>query len=219
MGLAPAASGRVRSGLTGDARKGGRVKITAGHLGGRVIRTPPGAVRPTQDRVRQSVFSSLGGSCEGWRVLDLYAGSGSLGLEAWSRGAASVLFLERDPRVLAALRDTIAELCPGAGAAVECRKADVLRWLETGIVGEPCDLVLADPPYAEAGRASERILRALSGRGWMRPGGRVVLEMSSRDAAPVPDGWDRVRDRVFGETRIAQYRVPGEECGEKEVRS
>lgn len=194
------------------------MKITSGHLGGRVIRTPPGAVRPTQDRVRQSVFSSLGGSCEGWRVLDLYAGSGSLGLEAWSRGAASVLFLEREPRVTAALRATIAELCAGAGTAVECRKADVLRWLETELVGEAYDLVLADPPYAEAGRVAERILRALAGRGWMQPGGRAVLEMSSRDAAPAPDGWDTIRDRVFGETRIAQYRVqiPGVEAGEEQ---
>lgn len=184
------------------------MKITAGHLGGRLIRTPPGAVRPTQDRVRQSVFSSLGGTCEGWRVLDLYAGSGSLGLEAWSRGAASVLFVERDSRVAAALRATIAELCPGAGSAVECRRADVLRWLQAGRTGEPFDLVLADPPYAEAGRAAGLILRALAG-GWMSPGGRVVLEMSSRDAAPGPEGWDRVRDRVFGETRIAQYRWGG----------
>lgn len=172
-----------------------------------MIRTPPGSVRPTQDRVRQSVFSSLGGSCEGWRVLDLYAGSGSLGLEAWSRGARSVLFVEQDARVVAGLRATIQELCPDAGSAVECRKADVLRWSWAGAGAGPFDLVLADPPYAEARQAAGELLPGLVSRGLVCPGAFAVLEMSSRDAAPGAPEWVLARDRVYGETRVALYRA------------
>jgi len=183
------------------------VKITAGYLGGRTVRAPPGEVRPTQDRVRQSVFSSLGGSCEGWRVLDLFAGSGSLGLEAWSRGASSVLFVEQDSRVLAHLRATIRELCPGKGSALVCRRADVLRWTWNPLDAGSFDLVFADPPYADARQMVEETLIGLARRRWVRSGGLAVMEMSSRDAAPDAKGWILIRDREFGETRITQYRA------------
>ncbi|MDZ4200017.1 MAG: 16S rRNA (guanine(966)-N(2))-methyltransferase RsmD [Kiritimatiellia bacterium] len=185
------------------------MQITTGRLGGRVIRVPDGPVRPTQDRIRQSLFSALGGRMDGWRVADLFAGSGSLGLEAWSRGAAFVLWVERDTRIYSHLLRTVRELCPESETDAVCLKTDALRtaWFRPG--DPPFDLVLADPPYAEAPAAAETILSELLRQDRIRPDGWVVLEMASRDPAPESAGWRRVRDRVMGETRVVFYRPEG----------
>jgi 16S rRNA (guanine(966)-N(2))-methyltransferase RsmD len=132
------------------------VRIVAGRWGGRRLTTPRGAaVRPTADRVREALFSILGGKVDGARVLDLFAGSGALGLEALSRGAAEVTFVDSAAASVAAVRANL----EAVGGEAEVRRADALRFLRTA-AGETrhYDLVLLDPPYrlASASGASCR---------------------------------------------------------------
>ena len=130
------------------------MRITSGILGGRQIAVPPGPVRPTQDKVRQALFSILGGRVAGCRFLDLYAGSGSVGIEAWSRGADLVTWVELDHRTARVLRQN-AGMC-GAGGRVLV--GDSLRVLKKGLENCPFDIIFADPPYEKrihAGRTSD----------------------------------------------------------------
>ncbi len=106
------------------------LRITGGNLGGRLLKSPPGATRPTQDKVRQAIFSALGEFTVGARVLDLFAGCGTLGFEAWSRGAAEVTLVESDRKTLDVLKENLRQLCPGAGAQVRCVGSDVFKFLE-----------------------------------------------------------------------------------------
>jgi 16S rRNA (guanine966-N2)-methyltransferase len=170
-------------------------RVIAGTLGGRRLRTPPGsATRPTTDRVREALFSSLG-ELAGRSVLDLYAGSGALGIEALSRGASRATFVEHDQRAATVLRANLADLGLTAGQVVV---ADVSAFLRRDPVAydAPYDVVLADPPYAEP---VGDVLSALVG--WV--GDVVVLERSSRDPAPDwPAGIEAVRSRTYGETAL-----------------
>jgi 16S rRNA (guanine966-N2)-methyltransferase len=150
------------------------MRIVAGLAGGRPLKAPAGTkTRPTADRVREALFSAVEaelGGLDGARVLDLYAGTGALGLEALSRGAAAATFVERDPAVLAVLRANIAAVkLPGAQVV----PGPVLAFLDRD--PEPFDLVLADPPYAED---AGPLLAALA-RGWV--GGLLVVERATRD--------------------------------------
>ncbi len=166
-------------------------RIVAGSAGGRRLHTPLGvATRPTADRVREALFSSLG-ELSGLRVLDLYAGSGALGLEALSRGAASATMVERAPAAVAVIRRNIATL-ELAGAHVAA--VSVERFLAKP--PERYDLVLADPPYAVQ---LDAVLSALVP--WV--GGEVVLERASRGPRPSwPAGLAARRWRRYGETTL-----------------
>ena len=129
------------------------MRIIAGKLRGRKLIAPPGRkVRPTGDRMKESIFSALGEACKGARVLDLFAGSGALGLEALSRGAASVTFVEKNRAVIASLEENVRLLGVEADCEIIC--ADVFPFLEKLNKGDDFDLVLADPPFASgfAGR-------------------------------------------------------------------
>jgi 16S rRNA (guanine966-N2)-methyltransferase len=179
-------------------------RIIAGSVGGRVLRTPPGAgTRPTSDRVREAVFSALDArdAVRGSRVLDLYAGSGALGLEAASRGASSVVLVESDPRVAEVIARNAADLAlPG----VRVDRSTVLRALG----GDPrpaeaADLVLVDPPYAVGEAELATVLERLAG-GWLAAGGVVVVERSSRSPEPGwPPGIRRSgKPRRYGETTV-----------------
>ncbi len=140
-------------------------RIIAGAAGGRRLRVPTSGVRPTGDRAREGLFNSLGSltDLEGARVLDLYAGSGALGLEALSRGAAEVVFVENGPRVLPVLRSNIAAVgLPGAHVLT----GSVPTAVGKAFGGPPFDLVLADPPYAVT---PEVVLQVLDG--WSRTAG------------------------------------------------
>lgn len=178
-------------------------RIVAGRAGGRRLAVPPGnRTRPTSDRVREALFSALeatyGGGLDGLRVLDLYAGSGALGLEALSRGAEHCLLVESDPRAAGVIRANIRQLgLPGA-AVVAAPVEKVLA----GPPDAPYDLVLADPPYAMVGTDLLRVLEALT-RGWLTPDAIVVVERDRR-SPPVtwPDGIDAGRDRRYGETML-----------------
>ncbi len=176
-------------------------RIVAGVAGGRRLRVPPAGTRPTSDRVREALFSALVSRMDfdGLRVLDLYAGSGALGLEALSRGATDVLLVESDRRAAAVLEQNIADVRL-AGAVV--RVAPVATVLG-GSAGKPYDLVFSDPPYVVADEAVIADLEALLTNGWMATGSVIALERSSRSPETAwPSGFEPLRVRKYGETKI-----------------
>ncbi|MBF6464340.1 16S rRNA (guanine(966)-N(2))-methyltransferase RsmD [Nocardia beijingensis] len=181
-------------------------RIVAGAAGGRRLRVPPAGTRPTSDRVREALFSALDARLDfaGTRVLDLYAGSGALGLEALSRGAQHALLVESDRKAAAVVRGNIAELgLPGA----ELRVGTVASVLQLGGAGV-FDVVFSDPPYAVDNAAVLADLRSLTEHGWLRPGAFIVLERSARSPETAwPAGFVPAKSRRYGETRIdlAEY--------------
>lgn len=169
---------------------------------------PQRGTRPTTDRVRESLFNVLSARLEltGASVLDLYAGSGALGLEALSRGAASALFVESDHRAAAVIAKNIATLGV-AGATL--RRGAVLSVLAGG-TDRPADLVFADPPYAMAADELEHVIAELTTRGWTAPGTVVVVERAA-SGAPLrwPDGWTEWPQRTYGDTRLEMAQLDG----------
>jgi 16S rRNA (guanine966-N2)-methyltransferase len=172
------------------------MRVVAGAFKGRRLQAPRGArTRPTADKVREALFSILG-DVSGLRVLDLYAGSGALGIEALSRGAAAATFVERSPQAVAALRRNL----DAVGSEGEVRRQDVLRFLASA--EGAFDLVFLDPPYDSAVRLgkplSERLPAVLS------DGARIVTESDKR--APLELSLPRELERVYADTRIAIHR-------------
>lgn len=162
------------------------------------------ATRPTTDRTREALFSWLEsrGWLEGTVVVDLFAGSGALGGEAASRGARRVLLVERDRRAASVCRENAAALNQRLGRRViEVSAADVDKVLEVPAGAGPWDLVLADPPYPLAGAALAGTLQRIAAV--LAPGGLLVLERSTRSAAPEwPAGLDHFETRRYGETTL-----------------
>lgn len=182
-------------------------RIVAGTVGGRQIAVPPGGTRPTSDRTREAMFSALEARMDfdGARVLDLYAGSGALGLEALSRGAAHALFVESDARAASAVRRNAAGL--GLSGA-DVRTATVGSVL-AGPPDPPYDLVLLDPPYALDDAALAGVLATLVDGGWLAPGALLVVERSARSAVPIwPDGVVAITERRYGDTRVHYGSAP-----------
>ncbi len=184
------------------SRAGGRLRIVAGRWGGQRLRTPRSAAfRPTQGKVREALFARLTGRLEGAVVLDLFAGSGSLGLEALSRGARRAIFVERAPAALGVLEANVERL--GAGREAQIIAADVFALLRgRGGPLPPIDLLLADPPY---GSDAARLGQALAGGGRIEWGPRALraIECGRQDPLWSPEpGWRRWPDRTYGETRI-----------------
>lgn len=177
-------------------------RIIGGSVGGRRIRTPDGAgTRPTTDRVREALFSSLEsrlGSLAGRRVLDLYAGSGALGLEALSRGASELTAVESDRRTARLVADNAREL----GLVVDVVAQPVTRVLASP-PERPFDVVLADPPYALDAAEVEQVLALLVEQRWLADGAILVLERPTRGREPRwPEGLAGVRSRRYGETML-----------------
>jgi 16S rRNA (guanine966-N2)-methyltransferase len=181
-------------------------RLIAGAAGGRRLKVPPAGVRPTGDRAREGLFNSLGSlvDLDGARVLDLYAGSGALGLEALSRGAAEVVLVESGPRVLPVLRANLAAVgLPGARVV-----AGSVPGVVAGPAPAPFDLVLADPPYATPPGEVQGVLRALLDGGWLAPGAVVVVERSSREEPwEWPTPLTGLRDRRYGEALLRYGRL------------
>ncbi|MGN6155073.1 MAG: 16S rRNA (guanine(966)-N(2))-methyltransferase RsmD [Sphingomicrobium sp.] len=178
------------------------MRIIAGEWRGRKLVVPEGpATRPTGDRVRETLFSMLAsrlGSFDGLQVADIYAGSGALGLEALSRGAAFACFVDQDPRAVAALRSNVASL----GAA---ERAQVLARSATGLPAmDPFDLVLADPPYAP-GSGTAALKQVLASR-WTVAGTWIVIETERGDAVE-PEGCSVDTERDVGRARLTFLRV------------
>ncbi len=195
-------SSEIKPGRTGAGAN--RLRIVGGLWRSRVVRFPDAAgLRPTPDRVRETLFNWLGQRLDGLACVDLFAGSGALGFEAASRGAARVVLVERDRRVYEQLRRTAEEL--GAGESVDVVHADALAWLARA--GERYDVAFVDPPYA-SGLAAPA-LAALGGR--LRPGARVYVEAPS--SLGTPPGWTRLREGSAGAVKFALYEYAGGDAG------
>lgn len=184
-------------------------RIVAGEARGRRLAVPPRGTRPTTDRVREALFNVLAvrRDYDGLRVLDLYAGSGALGLEALSRGAASVLFVDSDRRAAEVIgRNITAVGLPGATV----RRGAVATVLAAGAPW-PMDLVLADPPYEVPAAEVEQILVDLCRNGWVDAGSIVVVERAaSSPSLNWPDGWIGWPSRRYGDTRLDVAEVGAE---------
>jgi 16S rRNA (guanine(966)-N(2))-methyltransferase RsmD len=179
-------------------------RIVAGALGGRRLTVPTGdRTRPTSDRVREALFSTLESLVDlsGARFADLYAGSGAVGLEAMSRGAAEVLLVESDARVARVARENIGVLAAAPAARLVVGR--VSQVLAAGPGGPPYDVVFADPPYAVPDDDVTAMLAALVDGGWLAAEAVVAVERSSRSPAPawVP-GLTAERSRRYGETTL-----------------
>jgi 16S rRNA (guanine966-N2)-methyltransferase len=169
------------------------VRVVAGEFRGRRLAAPRGVrTRPTADRVREALFSMLG-DVSGARVLDLYAGSGALGIEALSRGAESAVFVERDPRAVAAIERNLASI----GLRERVVRSDALRFLATdqGMF----DLVFCDPPYDSASRLAGPLAEHLPAL--TSEHARIVTESDKRNPLELP--FPLVKERTYGDTRIA----------------
>ncbi|MFA7051783.1 MAG: 16S rRNA (guanine(966)-N(2))-methyltransferase RsmD [Kiritimatiellia bacterium] len=184
------------------------MRISGGEMCGRKLKVPPGDnVRPTQDRVREALFSMVMTAIPDAVFIDLFAGSGAVGLEAYSRGARSVTWVERDPRNVAVLKENVAALMPGAGEVGCC---EVARWLNGAGRGRQATLIFADPPYAvgrDQGFAD--VMRLLRENRVLSVDGLFVAEMPESRRPDEAEGWALLRDRVYGHTRLAIYRMTG----------
>src|SRR5690349_18451322 len=187
-------------------------RIIGGSAGGRRLKTPSGdATRPTADRVREALFSALEsqlGSLTGLRFLDLYAGSGAIGLEAMSRGAGVVTAGESDRRTARMVGETATTLV--------CRKVEVGARPVARALGQhpraPYDVVFADPPYPLDNAELEQALALLVSHQWVAPGSVLVVERSARSVEPAwPAGLVRERTKEYGETVLWYVRAGAED--------
>ncbi|WP_289735656.1 16S rRNA (guanine(966)-N(2))-methyltransferase RsmD [Streptomyces macrolidinus] len=177
-------------------------RVIAGRAGGRRLAVPPGnGTRPTSDRAREGLFSTwqslLGGPLDGERVLDLYAGSGAVGLEALSRGAGHTLLVEADARAARTVRENVKAIgLPGA----EVRTGKAEQIVQAPAPAQPYDIVFLDPPYAVSDGDLREILLTLRTGGWLATEALVTVERSTRGGEfQWPDGFEALRARRYGE--------------------
>ncbi len=182
----------------------GRLRIVAGKWRSRLlpIADEPG-LRPTSERIRETLFNWLASTIEGSRCLDLFAGSGALGLEALSRGAGEVVFVENSARAAAVLKESV-KMLEASGARIH--KTDAIRYLKGE--PEPFDIVFLDPPFAAD--LLEDLCRLLSEGNWLVEGARVYLEQDRERPLPeLPDGWTILNEKTAGQVRYALVTVKG----------
>lgn len=178
------------------------MRILGGEAKGRRMRVPGRRVRPTKGVVKKALFELLGEGIRGAKVLDLFAGAGGVGLEALSRGAGEVWFVEKDRRALRAIRENVALL--GVEGRAVVRGEDVLGFLR-GAARTRFDVVFVDPPYGED--VLEDVLGALGEGGWVDEGGIVVSELPRKKQVPRRIGpWKAVDERTYGDTKLIFWR-------------
>lgn len=186
------------------------MRIVSGGLRGRNLITPEGqGTRPTSDRARQAVFNILEHAAwapelRGARVMDLFAGSGALGFEAISRGAAFCLFVETDEAARGAIRENIDALGLFGATRIHRRDATDLG-LRPASAGEPFDLAFMDPPYRQG--LAERALAGLAEGGWLKPGALVLVERGSDEADLSAPGYEVLDTRDYGAARVSFLRL------------
>ena len=180
-------------------RPAGRLRIVAGNWRGRLLKVVDApSLRPTPERIRETLFNWLQEQIHGRRCLDLFAGSGALGLEALSRGAGEVVFVEQSRRVADGLRSNLALLGADTGAVVQ---ADALTYLERP-PSQPFDLVYLDPPFA-MDRMTE-LCTLLARPGWLNPDALLYTEQGKgQDTHSLPPGWATRREKTAGAVRYA----------------
>ena len=188
------------------------MRITGGKYCRQGIKAPGGLCRPTQDMVREALFSIIGPRVCGSRFLDMFAGSGAVGLEALSRGARSVCWVECNRRTFATLKENAEHVCGKEKDCDSCPEmrfflGDAITFLQKGLESRQFDLIFADPPYDREGRKGwlSRLLRALGEGKAMSPGGIFIMEQSSDEEMKEDGGWDLIKDRFYGNTRLGFY--------------
>ena len=179
------------------------MRIVAGEWRGRKLVAPPGkSTRPTADRTRETLFSMLAsrlGSFEGLRVADLYAGSGALGLEALSRGAAHVTFVEIDRAATKAIEANAGALGASGRISIRATSASALP------PSEPFDLIVADPPYQPG--SGTAAVAAVAKAAWLSPGGWIAVETHKGETVTPPPGWEIDAERDVGRARLTILRA------------
>jgi 16S rRNA (guanine(966)-N(2))-methyltransferase RsmD len=183
------------------------LRIVGGSAGGRRLVAPKGGARPTTDRVKEALFNVLGGRVVGAAVLDLYAGSGALGIEALSRGAARAVFVDDDAAAVDAIRENLA--AAGFVADAQVTRVTVAQYVahpargESGSGQAGFDLVLLDPPYDTPTTDVDAVLAALGASDLIASGGRVVVERARAAGPPsLPSTWETEFQRAYGDTLL-----------------
>lgn len=188
------------------------MRITGGMFCGRRLQTAQTAVlRPTQDRVREALFSSLANFVPGAAFLDLFAGTGSVGIEAWSRGAQRICWVEGNRSVFRMLQKNVQTLATQAEPATltpQCM--DVHAFCRRTGSQAPFDIVFADPPYERNRRENIDVLDMLSGTGIVHEDGIVVLEQGADEEALQHDQWTMLQERSYGSTKLRYFRMKEE---------
>ena len=184
------------------------MRVVGGRLRGRNIASPSSRdIRPTQDRLRESLFNILGHAyddpIEGARALDLFAGTGALGIEAVSRGAGFTLFVDNGAEARALLRNNVEAL--GLGGVTKVYRRDATN-LGPAHPIEPFSLVFCDPPYGRG--LAEKALTSLRDGGWLRQGALLVVEESKAAAFKAPDGFEELERRAYDDTEFVFLRAP-----------
>lgn len=177
------------------------MRVIAGSAGGIQLEVPKRGVRPTMDRVKGAIFSSLGEKISGARVLDLFAGAGGLGIEALSRGAASVVFVDQDRPAVAAIEKNLAK----SKLQGRVRQQDVFRFLSGSIADGSFDIVLADPPYEkteDGERFTEKLLTNPVLPTLLAENGLLVLEKHPDEKLLELDFWELIRAKKYGATEV-----------------
>jgi 16S rRNA (guanine966-N2)-methyltransferase len=188
------------------------MRVIAGEAGGIRLDVPKNDVRPTMDRVKAAIFSSLGNEVIGARVLDLFAGTGALGIEALSRGAASALFVEENAAALAVIERNLAR----TKLAGRIRRQDVFAFLRSTQTREPFQIIFADPPYDKTkagGEFTSLLLEDVQLAEMLEPSGIFVLEKRPSEKMPPMPLWNVVRARAYGATEVLFLQragLPGE---------
>lgn len=183
------------------------MRIIAGTAGGISLEVPKGDTRPTTDRVRESVFSSLGQLVEGCRVLDLFAGSGALGLESLSRGAEQSVFVDQSRQACCVIRKNLAKTNLSASASVINQSVEsyLKRAQQTAA---QFDLIFADPPYQKDAATLRQIEALFSSESLLaitKPDGLLVFESASKQSQPNSPNWTATNSRQYGETLITYF--------------
>jgi len=186
------------------------MRIVAGRFRGRTLKAPDdGQLRPTSDKVRQAIFNILehgqfasSFQLEGARIVDLFAGTGALGLEALSRGARYCLFIEEAAEARALIRENVEALGLTGASKIWRRDATTLGKLDTL---SPFDLAFLDPPYRKDLIAPA--LKGLATGGWLNANALIVAEAAEDEAIPTVEGYETLDDRIYGDTRIAFLRL------------
>ena len=181
------------------------MRVIAGSAGGIQLDVPKRGVRPTMDRVKAAIFSSLADKIIGEKILDLFAGSGALGIEALSRGAASVLFVEEDQQSISAIEKNLEK----TNLKGRVRPQEVFEFLRRSPLTETFGIIFADPPY-EKTKSGERFTEKLLGNErlaeLLRPDGVFVLEKSPGERLPETELWNVVRAKTYGATEVLFLR-------------
>lgn len=183
------------------------MRIIAGEARGLTLSPPPKDIRPTMDRVRAAIFSSLGDAVPGARVLDLFAGSGAMGIEALSRGAESALFVEANPECVRCIKGNLQR----AHLEAPVQAMDAMKFLELYAAPGSFDLIFADPPYSKAAGSrdfSAELVRHPGLAASLRPGGIFVLERFTAKDEPSSPLLVCHRVRRYGETEVAYFSRP-----------